>query len=50
MITGIVVAFAATALAAAVLLRLARVAGTTALDRDAGAEGSSDGVDATGAR
>ncbi|MCU0814716.1 MAG: NADH-quinone oxidoreductase subunit K [Burkholderiaceae bacterium] len=49
-ITGIVVAFAATALAAAVLLRLARVAGTTALDRDAGAEGSSDGVDATGAR
>ena len=49
-ITGIVVAFAATALAAAVLLRLARVAGTTGLDRDAGAEGSSGGVDEAGTR
>lgn len=37
-ITGIVVAFAATALAAAILLRLARVAGTADLDPDASAD------------
>ena len=48
-ITGIVVAFAATALAAAMLLRLARVAGTTALDREAGAAGASGEADETGA-
>jgi multicomponent Na+:H+ antiporter subunit C len=43
-ITGIVVAFAATALAAAMLLKLARVAGSTTLASDAAGEGSTAGA------
>ena len=46
-ITGIVVAFAATALAAAIMLKLARVAGTTSLESDA--EGTLDTTAASGA-
>ena len=49
-ITGIVVAFAATALAAAMLLKLARAAGSTALDGEAGGEDSAGGANDPGAR